>query len=89
MAYGIPRAGENVAIRNVSLTDPDSSIMRKSRRDGWQHAYNARIVVDAEGSPLILGKYVMPTPGDANEIEPALASIEEQGERPTSAPPII
>ena len=64
--------------QQMNLTDPDSSIMRKSRRDGWQQAYNAQIVVDAEGSQLILGEYVIQTPSDANEIEPALASIDEQ-----------
>lgn len=42
--------------RQVNLTDPDSLIMRKSRRDGWRQAYNAQIVVDADGSQMILGE---------------------------------
>lgn len=63
--------------QQMNLVDPDSSVMRKSRRDGWQQAYNAQIVVDAEGSQMILGEYVIQTPSDANELEPALSSIGE------------
>ena len=66
----------------MNLTDPDSSIMRKSRRDGWQQAYNAQIVVDADGSQMILGEHVIESPSDANELEPALASMDEQAELP-------
>ncbi|MCK4514004.1 MAG: IS1182 family transposase [Spirochaetaceae bacterium] len=63
--------------QQMNLVDPDSALMRKSRRDGWQQAYNAQIVVDADGSQLILAEYVTETPSDANELEPALASIPE------------
>lgn len=73
-----PPTGTPEDSQQMNLTDPDSSIMRKSRRDGWQQAYNAQIVVDAEGSQMILGEYVIQTPSDANEIEPALASIDDQ-----------
>ena len=73
-----PPSGTPEDSQQMNLVDPDSSIMRKSRRDGWQQAYNAQIVVDAEGSRLILGEYVIQSPSDANEIEPALASIDDQ-----------
>jgi transposase len=73
-----PPSGTPEDSQQMNLTDPDSSLMRKSRRDGWQQAYNAQIVVDADGSQLILGEYVIQTPSDANELEPALASIGEQ-----------
>jgi hypothetical protein len=73
-----PPSGTPEDSQQMNLVDPDSSIMRKSRRDGWQQAYNAQIVVDADGSQLILGEYVIQTPSDANGLEPALASIEEQ-----------
>ena len=63
--------------QQMNLVDPDSAVMRKSRRDGWQQAYNAQIVVDAAGSQMILGEYVIQTPSDGNELEPALASIWE------------
>lgn len=68
--------------QQINLVDPDSAIMRKNRRDGWQQAYNAQIVVDADGSQLILGEYVIQTPSDANELEPALASIDDQMGKP-------
>lgn len=63
--------------KQINLTDPDSCIMRKSRRDSWEQAYNAQAVVDADGSQMVLAIDVIPTPSDANQLEPALASIPE------------
>jgi hypothetical protein len=34
----------------VNLTDPDSRLMRKSKRHEYRQAYNAQAVVDADGS---------------------------------------
>ena len=39
----------------ISLTDADSALMRKSRRHEYRQAYNAQAVVDADGSQLVLG----------------------------------
>ena len=64
----------------INLTDPDSALMRKSRGDGYQQAYNAQLVVDAEGSQLILATDVIRTPSDANQLEPALESVPEIAE---------
>jgi len=61
--------------KQINLTDADSCLMRKSRRDSWEQAYNAQAVVDADGSQLVLGAYVIATPSDANELEPALESV--------------
>ena len=61
----------------INLTDPDSALMRKSRRDGYEQAYNAQAVVDAEGSQLILGTDVIRTPSDANQLKPALESVPQ------------
>jgi transposase len=63
--------------KQINLTDPDSCIMRKSKRDSWQQAYNAQAVVDADGSQQVLGAYVIATPSDANQLEPAIASVDE------------
>lgn len=63
--------------QQINLTDPDSCIMRKSRRDSWQQAYNAQAVVDADGSQLVLGTDVIRTPSDANQLEAALDSVPE------------
>jgi transposase len=62
----------------INLTDPDSALMRKSKRDGYQQAYNAQAVVDADGSQLVLATDVLRTPSDANQLEPALAGIAEE-----------
>lgn len=62
----------------INLVDPDSSLMRKSRRDAWQQGYNAQAVVDAEGSQLILASYVADSPTDHYELEPALEAIDQQ-----------
>lgn len=61
----------------INLTDPESALMRKSRSEGYQQAYNAQAVVDADGSQLILGTEVIRTPSDANQLKPALASVEQ------------
>jgi transposase len=72
MAGEGPRAEEQ-----INLTDADSALMRKSRRDSYQQAYNAQAVVDAEGSQLVLGTDVLRTPSDANQLEPAIAGVPE------------
>ena len=61
----------------INLTDADSALMRKSRADGFQQAYNAQAVVDAEGSQLIVGTDVTRTPSDANQLQRALDSVPE------------
>ncbi|TVQ21057.1 MAG: IS5/IS1182 family transposase [Spirochaetaceae bacterium] len=68
--------------QQVNLVDPDSFLMRKSRRDGWQQAYNAQAVVDADGSQLILGAYVAESATDRYEIEPAINAIDPQVGKP-------
>ena len=55
--------------QQINLTDPDSALMRKSRRDSYEQAYNAQAVVDAEGSQLILATDVIATPSGANLLE--------------------
>ena len=59
----------------INLTDPDSAIMRKSRRDSYHQAYNAQAAVDAEGSQLIVAVDVIATPSDANHMEPMVEKV--------------
>ena len=40
---------EPEAQQQINLTDPDSALMRKSKRHEYRQAYNAQVVVDAEG----------------------------------------
>lgn len=61
----------------INLTDAESALMRNSRRDSYEQAYNAQAVVDSEGSELVLVAQVIRTPCDANQLEPALASVPE------------
>ena len=61
----------------INLTDPDSQLMRKSKRDSYQQAYNAQAVVDADGSQLVLATDVLRTPSDANQLEPAIEAVRE------------
>jgi transposase len=63
--------------QQINLTDPDSALMRKSRRDSYEQAYNAQAVVDADGSQIILATDVIRTPSDANQLEAALESVVE------------
>ena len=50
---GTPRGEEQ-----SNLSDPDSRLMRKSKRHEYRQAYNAQAVVDAGGSQLIVGARV-------------------------------
>jgi len=61
--------------QQINLTDPDSQLMRKSKRDSYQQAYNAQAVVDADGSQLVLATDVLRTPSDANQLEPAIEAV--------------
>ncbi|MBB4268312.1 transposase, partial [Roseospira visakhapatnamensis] len=55
-----------------NLTDPDSKLMRKSKRHEVRQAYNAQAVVDADGSQLVLATDVGQTPSDQPMFEPAI-----------------
>jgi hypothetical protein len=63
--------------QQINFTDADSALMRKSKRDSYEQAYNAQAVVDAEGSQLILATDVIRTPSDANQLEAALKGVTE------------
>lgn len=63
--------------KQINLTDADSALMRKSKRCGYEQAYNAQAVVDADGSQLILGTDVLQSPSGANELERAIAEVPE------------
>jgi transposase len=63
--------------QQINLTDPESSLMRKSRRDSYEQAYNAQAVVDVGDSRLILGTDVLRTPNDTNQLSAALRSVDE------------
>ena len=59
----------------VSLTDEDSRIM-PSAGGGFEQAYNAQLGVDTD-THLIVEQHVTQQPNDKQEIEPALAAIEQ------------
>lgn len=63
--------------KQINLVDPDSSLMRKSKREGYQQAYNAQAAVDAEGGQLIVATDVLQTPSDANELIPMIDKVEK------------
>ena len=58
-----------------NLSDPDSRLMRKSRRHEYRQAYNAQAVVDAGGSQLIVGARVSTCASDRNELVADVAAI--------------
>lgn len=61
----------------VNLTDDESRLMRKSKREGYTQSYNAQAAVDADGSMLILGCHVTNCASDANELMTALESVDK------------
>jgi transposase len=68
----------------TNLTDPDSGLMRKSKRHEYRQSYNAQSVVDAEGSQLVLGARVSRCASDSNELEADIEAIPEELGRPAT-----
>jgi len=71
-----PKAQQN-------LTDPDSRLMRKNLRSGFEQSYNAQLTVDADGSRLILAARVTTASSDYNELIPDIDAMPNILERPT------
>ena len=62
--------------RQISLTDPDSRLMRRSDAHEFRQAYNAQAVVCAEGSQLIVTTGVVATSADAPSFADTVLSME-------------
>jgi len=65
-----------------NLSDPDSRLMRKNKKDADRQAYNAQAAVDAAGSQLILGARVSQCASDRNELVADIAAIAGELGRP-------
>jgi hypothetical protein len=59
-----------------NFTDPESRLMRRSDGTGYEQLYNAQAAVDAEGSRLILGRYVTDRGNDFKELPLAVGSVD-------------
>lgn len=70
--------------RQTNLTDPDSSLMRKSKHHEYRQAYNAQAVVDACGAQLILGVNVAITPTDQPTFAETILAMETSVGLPTT-----
>ena len=68
--------------RQGNLTDPDSKLMRKSKRHEFRQAYNAQAVVDADGSQLVLTTNVAQTPSDGPVFEETIVELCETVGKP-------
>ncbi len=75
-----PRADEQ-----SNLSDPDSRLMRKSKKHEYRQAYNAQAVVDAAGSQLILGARVSQCASDRNELVADIEAIPAELDPPETA----
>ncbi|WP_182356440.1 IS1182 family transposase [Komagataeibacter europaeus] len=72
-----PPDGEPPPDRQISLTDPDSRLMRRSDAHEFRQAYNAQAVVCAEGSQLIVTTGVVATSADAPSFADTVLSMED------------
>jgi transposase len=61
-----------------NFTDEDSRIMKAGNGKHFEQSYNAQAAVDTEGSMLVLGGYVTQNANDKQELEKAVASVEEE-----------
>jgi transposase len=59
----------------ISLTDGESRIMKASG-GGFEQAYNAQALTDVD-TKLIVGAFVAQQPTDVQQLEPALASLQQ------------
>ena len=70
-----------------NFADPESRIMPTSQ-DGFQHCYNAQLVVDAD-SQLIVAAAVSPQASDQGQLPGLLeAGQDEYGHIPTRVGPV-
>lgn len=65
------KAGEQ-----CNLTDPDSRVMRKSRRSGYTQSHNAQAAVDT-GTHLVVGAHIAKSASDGGQLEPGVRAVEE------------
>jgi len=68
----------------INQTDPDARLMRKNQREGYSQSYNAQVVVDAEGSQLMVGQRVSDSATDVGQLEPDVQSIPQGLGQPTA-----
>ena len=64
------------AERQSNLTDPDSSLMRRSERHEYRQAYNAQAVVCADGAQLVLATNLVATTADAPSFAATILAME-------------
>lgn len=67
-----------------NLTDPDSRLMRKSKRSGYEQAYNAQAAVDADGSQLVLSARISQCASDRNELAVMVNAIPHEAGAPAT-----
>jgi transposase len=61
----------------TNLVDADSRLMRRSKREGYEQAYNGQAVVDADGSQLVLGARVTQCASDSKELVADVGTVPE------------
>jgi hypothetical protein len=64
--------------RQSNLTDPDSKLMRKSKRHEVRQAYSVQAAVDADGSQLVLTTNVAQTPSDGPTFKETIIQLCER-----------
>lgn len=68
-----------------NFTDPESKIMKDGATKGFEQAYNAQIVVDAE-SQIIVAHDLITQGNDKLQLAPMLAQVQKNlGRKPTAA----
>jgi hypothetical protein len=71
------------AHQQINLVDPDSGLMRKNKRSSFEQCYNAQIVVDADGSQLVLAARIGESASDSHELSANIEGIAQEVGKPT------
>lgn len=70
--------------RQSNLTDPDSSLMRRSDAHEFRQAYNAQAVVCADGTQLVLATKLVATTADAPSFATVILGMQDTVGLPTT-----
>lgn len=68
--------------KQTNLTDPDSSLQRKSNAHEYRQAYNGQVIVDADGSQLVLARDVYSTTNDRHDLNNLVDQLCERVGKP-------
>lgn len=63
-------------VKEINLTDPDSTLMKMKQGAGYKQAYNCQFLVEDKGE-IIVGNYLSNSPTDVTETKPTMEKYKQ------------